>query len=369
MSEFIKGMDISTLEEVERLGAIYKDEGKEYDLLDLLGKYGVNYIRLRLWINPYDEQGRPYGAGCNDLKVTMNLARRIKEHGMKFLLDFHYSDFWTDPGKQIIPKEWKGLGVDELEQKMYEYTYSVLTQLKAEALMPDMVAVGNELSNGLLWPYGKVPEYDNIAKFIKAGVRAVRDISSDIQVMIHLDNGGNNNLYREWFDNFNSRGGDYDVIGMSYYPFWHGTLTDLEDNINDVARRYGKKIIIAEVSMGYTMADYGDREGLPVNDRQGMATKQELVEKLGYSMTEAGQCMFLSDFQNVLKNSYNKMAYGYFYWEPAWLPVKGSTWATRAGMDYIGEDRKEGNEWANQALFDYDGNALPSLKVIESFEF
>ncbi len=368
MSEFIKGMDISTLLELENLGAKFYDKRKEKDLLSILQSYGVNAVRLRLWHDPYTEDGTAYGAGTNDLPTTIALAKRALAMGMDFLLDIHYSDFWTDPGKQILPKAWKNYDVEHLEKVMYDYTRETMEALKEEDAFPTMVQVGNELSNGLLWPFGKVPEYENIARFVNAGIRGVRAVDEQIPIMIHLDNGGNNRLYREWFDNFLKNGGeDFQVIGLSYYPFWHGTLQDLEDNMNDIAVRYGKDLIVAEVSMGFTMKDYKDREGLTPAQRKGMATKPELAAKVEYDMTPQGQADFMQDIMERIAKVPEGKGKGFYYWEPAWLPVKGSGWATPDSLEYIGDKGPCGNEWANQALFDYDGNALPALNVIRDF--
>ena len=231
-----------------------------------------------------------------------------------------------------------------------------------------MVQVGNELSNGLLWPEGKVPNYDNIAKFVNAGIRGVRAIDEDVPIMIHLDNGGNNALYREWFDEFTKRGEDFQLIGLSYYPFWHGTLDMLTNNMNDIAERYGKELIIAEVSMGYTMEDYKDYEKLTDEQRKGYATKPELVAKIEYPMTVQGQYDFMEDFLNRISHIRGNKGKGFFYWEPAWIPVSGSGWATEASLKYMNDKGPCGNEWANQALFDYDGNALPTWNLIRDFK-
>ena len=238
----------------------------------------------------------------------------------------------------------------------------------------------------LLWPEGKVPNYDNIAAFVNAGIRAVRKADeerlagsingvcpqmeglSKIPVMIHLDNGGNNALYREWFDNFTKRGEDFELIGLSYYPFWHGSLQMLNDNMNDIAKRYGKDLIVAEVSMGYTMDDYKDYEKLADEERKGYATKPALVEKIEYPMTVQGQYDFMEDFLNRISHIDDGKGKGFFYWEPAWIPVPGSGWATPASLKYIQDPGPCGNEWANQALFDYEGNALPTLKLIRDFK-
>ncbi|MBR1471269.1 MAG: glycosyl hydrolase 53 family protein [Lachnospiraceae bacterium] len=369
IGQFIKGMDVSTLLEEEMCGARFYDHGKEGDLLEILKRYGVNYVRLRLWNDPYAADGTPYGAGTNDLGTTIALTKRALELDMGFLLDLHYSDFWADPGKQTIPKAWQGLSAEALKTAVYEYTEAVMERLKAEGASPTMVQVGNEITNGLLWPYGKktgeTEGFDRIAGYISAGIRGVRAANPEVPIMLHLDNGGNNAMYVEWFENYMRRGEDFDIIGFSYYPFWHGTLEQLEYNMRDMAKRYGKELIVAEVSMGFSMKDYREYEGISPDQLKGMATKPELVEKLEYPMSPKGQSAFMQDIlQRIVSVPGGK---GFFYWEPGWIPVPGCGWANEAALAYTGETGLGGNEWANQALFDYDGNALPALSVIRDF--
>ena len=366
--KFVKGMDLSTLLELERCGAKYYDNGEERDLLAIMKSYDVDTIRIRLWNDPWSETGESYGAGENDLKTSLEIAKRVTAAGFGVLLNFHYSDFWADPGKQIKPKAWADYGVKELEQAVYDYTLESMRTFLDAGVNITMVQVGNELSNGLLWPEGKVPNYDNIATFVNAGIRAVRKADAAIPVMIHLDNGGNNALYREWFDNFTKRGEDFEIIGLSYYPFWHGSLQMLNDNMNDIAERYGKDLVIAEVSMGYTMEDYKNYEKLSDEERKGYATRPALVEKIEYPMTKQGQYDFMEDFLNRISHIKGGKGKGFFYWESAWIPVPGSGWATPASLKYMNDPGPCGNEWANQALFDYDGNALPTLSLIRDFK-
>lgn len=366
--KFVKGMDLSTLLELERCGAKYYDNGEVRDLLAIMKSYDVDTIRIRLWNDPWSETGESYGAGENDLKTSLEIAKRVTAAGFGVLLNFHYSDFWADPGKQIKPKAWADYGVKELEQAVYDYTLESMQTFLDAGVNITMVQVGNELSNGLLWPEGKVPNYDNIATFVNAGIRAVRKADATIPVMIHLDNGGNNALYREWFDNFTKRGEDFEIIGLSYYPFWHGSLQMLNDNMNDIAERYGKDLVIAEVSMGYTMEDYKNYEKLSDEERKGYATRPALVEKIEYPMTKQGQYDFMEDFLNRISHIKGGKGKGFFYWEPAWIPVPGSGWATPASLKYMNDPGPCGNEWANQALFDYDGNALPTLSLIRDFK-
>lgn len=361
MNPWMIGADVSTLLEVERCGGRFYDHGEGGDPLSILRGYGVNTLRLRLWNNPRTPDGKPYGAGGCDLATVTALAQRGKALGFKWLLDFQYSDFWADPGKQTIPKAWQGLDLPGLTQAVGTYTAQTLQSLRDAGIPPDMVATGNELTAGLLWPYGRYPDFDAIAQLLNAGIKAVRTFDPAVPVMLHLDNGGCNALYREWFDGYLARGGaDFDCIGLSYYPFWHGTLSDLEANLRDIAERYQKPLILVETSSGFTMEDYQRYEQLPPEKRKGMATSPALVEKVGHPMTPEGQRAFLHDIIALLRA--NPKAAGYCWWEPCWIPVPGSEWATPEGCAYVGEKGPGGNEWANQALFDYEGNALPALE-------
>lgn len=365
--KYVKGMDLSTMWELEQLGAKYYDNQKEREILDIMRDYDVDTIRLRLWLNPYSEDGKPYGAGNNDLETTLNIAKKVTREGFSVLLNFHYSDFWTDPLKQIKPKAWADYSVSQLEKAVYEYTVSVMERFQREKIHLTMVQVGNEVTNGLLWPEGKWPNYDNIAKFLNAGIRAVREVNDEIPIMIHLDQGGNHELYVKWFDEFLKRAEEFDMIGLSYYPFWHGSLDDLKENMNDLSIRYKKDLIVAEVSTGFTLEDYKQYEKLEDCERKGYATKPDVVKNLKYPMTKEGQAQFMREILEIIAQVPEGRGKGFFYWEPAWLPVHGSGWATKESLAYMNDPGPCGNEWANQALFDYEGNRLPALEVIRDF--
>lgn len=365
--KYVKGMDLSTMWELEQLGAKYYDNKKERDLLDIMRDYDVDTIRLRLWLDPYSEDGKPYGAGNNDLETTLNIAKKVTRAGLHVLLNFHYSDFWTDPQKQIKPKAWASYNANQLEKAVYEYTVSVIERFKREKINLSMVQVGNEVTNGLLWPEGKWPNYDNIAKFLNAGIRAVRKVDNEIPIMIHLDQGGNNEVYVKWMDEFLKRAQEFDIIGLSYYPFWHGTLDALRENMNDLSIRYKKDLIVAEVSMGFTLEDYKEYENLKDHERKGYATKPAVVENLKYPMTKEGQAQFMREILEIIAQVPEGRGKGFFYWEPAWLPMPGSGWATKESLAYMKDPGPCGNEWANQALFDYEGNILPAFEVIRDF--
>lgn len=367
----IKGMDVSTLLELSELGAVYYDQIDgayvERELLDILKSYGFTSIRLRLWHHPYTPEGIPYGAGTNDLERTIQMLHMAKDKGFSVLLSIHYSDFWADPGKQRKPKAWEGMDEEALERAVYEYTVSVMEAFRRENVLPEIVQVGNELSNGLLWPEGKTPNYSAIRRFVNAGIRGVRTVSEQTEIMLHLDNGGNNALYREWFDAFMDGGEDFDYIGLSYYPFWHGSLEALSANMQDIALRYHKKLMIAEVSMGHTMEDYADHEKLSQTERKGMATKPELAAKVPFPMTAKGQCDFMQALMDCVKAVPQDKGCGFYYWEGGWIPMAGSGWATPGALAYIKENGPGGNEWANQAVFDYDGRILPVMQVIRDY--
>ena len=376
MSKFIKGMDLSTMLELEECGAKYFVDGKEMDILDIMKANDIDTIRLRIWNDPKSPAGEPYGAGNNDLDAAIEMGKRITEAGLGVLINFHYSDFWADPGKQYKPKAWEGYGVEELEKAVYDFTKDSMEKIIAAGINVTLIQVGNELSNGLLWPEGQlwdkekgeIDNYENVAKFVNAGIRACREVKAEIPIMIHLDNGGNNDLYRRWFGHYIPQAEEFEYIGLSYYPFWHGRLDQLEYNMNDIAKEFGKELIIAEVSMGFTMEDYKDYEKLSDEERKGYATRPHLIDSIDYPMTVQGQIDFTKDFLNRVANVYDNKGCGFFWWEPAWIPVHGSGWATPASLEYIHDVGPCGNEWANQALFDYEGNALPTWDVIREFK-
>ena len=368
MQTFIKGMDLSTLPEVEACGGRFTDGGAPQDAMDILARNGMNLVRVRLWNDPYTPDGEPYGAGTCDLACAMALLRRAKRLGAQKLLDFHYSDFWADPGKQRVPKAWQGMELAQMAGALHDYTFSVLTVLREANLAPELVAVGNEITNGLLWPLGGANDARAMATLLNAGIRAVREACPGAQVMLHLDAGGDNALYRRWFDAYLANGGeDFDVVGLSYYPYWHGPLSGLAENMNDLAGRYGKPMIVAETSAGFTLEDYARYENLPPERRKGMGANAQLAERSPYPMTPEGQKRFIEDVMRVIRDVPGGLGRGFIWWEPAWIPVPGSQWASDAAIAYMRERGPGGNEWANQALFDYEGRALPALGAIREF--
>ena len=364
---FTKGMDLSSLREVEACGGRFSDENGPGGAMEILRRHGMDLVRLRLWNDPYSETGEPYGAGTCDLETVSFLARRAKLLGCQWMLDIHYSDFWADPGKQIVPKAWRGLDAVGLEKAIGEYTRDVLTKLTAQGLAPDMVSVGNELTNGLLWPVGRADDMDNVARFVSTGLRAVKEVWPRAETVVHLDNGPDRGQYRAWFEAYYAAGGaDFDVIGMSYYPFWNGPMEGLTRSMADAVEHFGKDVLVVETSMGFTLEDYGAYEKLAPNERKGMAAPAKLAAGIEYPMTPQGQSDFIRDLAAAIKAVPDGRGRGFIWWEPAWIPVPGSGWATEAALRYTGEKGPGGNEWANQALFDYEGRALPALETISA---
>lgn len=364
-ADFIKGVDVSMLPELEQLGGKFYDNGQVQDPLVIFKAHGVNYIRLRVWDDPKTQDGKPYGGGDVDLNRTLQVAKRAKALGFKYLLDIHYSDFWTDPRKQMKPKAWATLPFPQLVKQVHDYTRDVLDAHRAAGVMPDMVQVGNELNSGMLWPDGKSwggdgKEFERLSALLQAGIAGVRESyqpGESVSIMLHLAEGGKNDTFRWWFDAITQQGvTDYDVIGMSYYPYWHGTMAALKANMDDVSARYHKPVIVVETAYAFTNKN-GDALG---NSYSGDTPMEN------WPVSVAGQAAFLKDLMETVAAVPNGQGLGIFYWEPDWIPVKGTTWATRAGMKYAHDEGAMGDSWENQAMFDFDGNALPSLKVFDT---
>jgi len=372
-AQFMMGADMSMLDQLERNGGKFYDQsGQPQDALRIVKDNGVNWIRLRLWHTPVNDgdviekgrtisrRGDPVGGGNNDLATTIRLAQRSKALGLKFLLDIHYSDFWADPAKQTKPAAWRKLSGAALEQEVYRYTTQVLAALKAADVFPDMIQIGNELNGGMLWPDGKtwkekpddkIGGDDGFVALMNQGIKAVRDADprrgtpEHVKVAVHLANGGDNVLYRRVFDLFTKRGVDYDVIGLSFYPYYHGPVEDLRANADDISARYGKEVLVLETAYAYTTQD-GD--GWP------NLFNADMQKSVGYKASVQGQASIVRDVIDAVAQVPGQRGLGVFYWEPDWIPVPRTGWRTG-----------EGNAWENQAMFDFKGQALPSLAVFK----
>ena len=362
----ILGIDASTyLEELEH-GARYFDGSRIIDPLEAFRANGVEYMRIRVWNDPRGPEGQPYLAGSCDLDHYLRFARFSKDKGYKLLMDLHYSDFWADPGKQIIPKAWKNYGIDAMVEAVYSFTKHCLEAAVAADVAPDMIQVGNEITNGMLWPVGRLEQpdktrgnYENFCRLVAAGTKACREVLPEAKIVLHLERSNDGAVYQEFFTEMEKTGISYDIIGASYYPYWHGTPEELFANLN-ACRRFGKELMVMELGYGFTTEAYslsGASQRLVIDaDR---AYVPGFTEK--YPVTPAGQEAFVRDFLAMARE--NGIA-GVFYWEPLWLPGEGICWASEAGQAYIHEEGKSTtNEWANQCLFDYTGQKLPAFDV------
>jgi len=244
----ILGADISFLPQLESRGMKFSDNGVPGDAIEIMKAHGFNYIRLRIFNEPANPKGYSPKQGFCDLEHTKQMAKRIKAAGMKFLLDFHYSDYWADPQQQNKPAAWVGEDFTALKKSLYDYTVNVMQQLKDQGTAPDMVQVGNEINHGIVWPEGEINNLDSLSQLIYEGVKGVRTVSPNTIIMLHIALGGQNAEAKFFLDNMYKRNVPFDVIGLSYYPKWHGTLTDLKNNMADIAKRYKQQVMVAEYS-------------------------------------------------------------------------------------------------------------------------
>lgn len=319
--DFYKGVDISFLPQYLDEGMQIRDfDGTPVEPFTLLKKYGVNAIRLRIWNKP---ENVPESKGYCNLAQTIEMARQVKNHGMRFLLDFHYSDYWADPAQQKKPKDWESLSFEELKIAVYSYTRDTLLALDAEGVLPDMVQIGNEIRSGFLFPDGELPDYEHMVELINAGIRGARSVgdSDRLQIMIHLDQGGRYFYLKEWFSKAFACGLlDFDLIGLSYYPFWHGTFTDLKDSISKLSEEFQKPILIVETAHAWRKSANGFID--------------ETQEKIaGVEATPQGQRKVLDLVMNIVASLPDHRGLGIYYWEPLCIPLPGQGgWAENMGL-------------------------------------
>ncbi|KPK81268.1 MAG: hypothetical protein AMS25_07125 [Gemmatimonas sp. SM23_52] len=337
------GGDISFLQEIEDHGGSYSDADGEKDLLLLMSEHGFNVVRLRLWHIP--------DGSYNTLDRVRDMAARIDAAGMQLFLDIHYSDWWADAGKQTKPAAWDGLAFDALVDSVYRYSYDVVASLRSQGTVPSMVQIGNEIRAGMLWPDGRVggeydtPEqWDRLVALLDAGRRGVLDAAPDHppEIVIHLDNGADNPMCRWFFDHLVERGLDFDVIGVSFYPKWHGTLEELRINLADLTGRYAKDVCVVETAYPWTLAWSDETNNI-------FGSEADLHE--GYPATIAGQSAFLRAVRDIVRNVPGDRGRGIYYWSPEWIAVEGVPSA-----------------WENATLFDFSGRALPSMEAFTGTE-
>jgi arabinogalactan endo-1,4-beta-galactosidase len=319
--EYAVGADVSFLRDVEQKGVAFKENGVVKPGLAILRDHGYGWVRLRLFNSP---QTLP-----NNLEYTIALAQDAKKRGMKFLLDYHYSDDWADPGKQYLPKAWEKLSHEQLVTAVFEYTRDTIAAFRAAGVLPDMVQIGNEVINGMMWPDGKLPgNWDNFAALTYAGINGVdagRGNGARPEIMIHIDRGGDLPATKNFFDKLNTYRIPYDVIGQSYYPWWHGSLNDLRANLEFMARTYPQDIIVVEAAYNWRPSEYKDKAA-------------------PFPETPEGQRQFLDEVNRVIMETPNGRGRGLFWWEPA---VTGSI--------------------ASRGYFDEKHNVLPVIGVFDRF--
>ncbi|MDD6051760.1 MAG: glycosyl hydrolase 53 family protein [Clostridiales bacterium] len=363
--DFALGMDVSSVLALENAGVKYYDhDGNERDLFDILQENGVNYIRVRVWNDPFDAEGQGYGGGNNDINAAVEIGKRATAHGMRLLVDFHYSDFWADPAKQMAPKAWKNKRTTAKVKLLGEYTAACLKQLRDAGVDVGMVQLGNESNNGLAGE----KSWANITKFMAEGAAAVRAIYPEARICVHFANPEKADNYYTYAAKLAEGGVDYDIFATSYYPYWHGTLENLKTVLSTIAKQYGKQVMVAETSYAYTAED-GDFFGNTIGEGGGYLKP--------YPFTQQGQVNHIAD---VIEAMNEIGGIGVFYWEGAWVPVPGGSWeanhtlwekygagwASSYASEYDPGDAGKfygGCACDNQCLFDFGGHALESLKV------
>ena len=364
--DFIMGMDASSVLSLEDSGVKYYNfEGQEQDVFQTLAESGVNYIRVRVWNDPFDKDGNGYGGGNCNIDTALAIGKRATKYGMKLLVNFHYSDFWADPAKQMVPKAWKDMDIDTKASALYDYTKESLQKLKDAGVDVGMVQVGNETNGAMCGE----KNWTNLAKLFSAGSKAVREVLPDALVALHFANPEKVTNYSDYAWRLAVNQVDYDVFASSYYPYWHGTLENLTEVLTKVHDTYNKKVMIAEVSYAYTPDD-SDFYGNTISEG-GAVTKN-------YPYTVQGQANCIRDV--IATAAKIPDCLGIFYWEGTWITVGGETWEENSALW-----EKYGSGWAssfasdydpgdagkyyggcaveNQAFFDAEGKPLQSLRI------
>ena len=401
--EMIRGVDIGSYLALKNAGVKFYDfDGNEAPLMKVLKDAGVNWIRSRIWNDPYDADNQSYGGGTNDEYNTLELAKEAKKYGMKFMLDFHYSDFWADPGKEVLPKAWFNLSSKRLEQSVYNYTRKVLSDFKKNGIDIGMVQVGNEITNGMLGivsdrdhggNYAETWDNDNkartVCRYLEAGSKAVRSTYDRATIAMHLET-PNIDKYRDIMTKLRDNGVEYDVLGTSYYPFWStkdnngnlgigaNTPTMLEAVQKLAKDEFGKRVVVLETGWTSTLDD-SDGTGNSIGTS---------ADTNAYKVGPQGQ---VDESYDMYKALVNGNGLGAFYWEPAWIPVKagwtnwqynkessnqyGTGWCSKYAIGYVpddvmywnGQPTWGGSTWDNVTLFDPNGHPLQSLMMYKGF--
>ena len=364
--DFIMGMDASSVLAEEASGVVYYNfEGEQQDVFKTLAESGINMIRVRVWNDPYDENGNGYGGGNCDIETAVEIGKRATKYGMKLLVNFHYSDFWADPSKQMVPKAWEGMTIEEKTEALYEYTADCLKQLKKAGVDVGMVQIGNE-TNGTFCGENI---WFNMQYLWQAGAKAVREVFPDALVALHFANPEKAGSYATYASKLDYYQVDYDVFASSYYPYWHGTLDNLASVLSEIAETYDKKVMVMETSYAYTDED---------TDFNGNTISSGSAVTKNYPYTVHGQARAVRDVIETVASI--PQGIGVVYWEGTWISVGqnsweenhekwekyGSGWASSYAASYDPDDAGKyygGSAVDNQALFDADGKPLESLRV------
>jgi len=365
---FYKGVDISSIISLENSGIrFYDTNGQQIDIFKMFASVGVNCIRVRIWNNPKSANGKTYGGGNNDLEVAREIGSRAASAGLPLFVDFHYSDFWADPGKQTIPKDWKNFNLDKRVSEIYRFTKGCLEWLLQNGSLISMVQIGNETTCFMCGDKNMT----NVMKMMSNGAKAVREINRDILIALHFTNPNKSDNMLWYASQLASARVDYDVYSTSYYPYWHGTTDNLKWVLGEIANKYGKKVMIAEYSYPYTEVAYTSD-----NCHYGVVDSKASGTVFRYPISVDGQIQCIRDMYSVMRNTKNGI--GAFYWEPAWIAPKarndmerrqiweqyGSSWATKTAAEYDSNADRNltgGTSWDNQAIFDQNGKVLKSI--------
>ena len=370
--DFILGMDASCVPALEAGGVKYYDhDGSQKDVYEILSENGINYIRVRVWNDPFDADGNGYGGGNCDIENAVAIGKRATQYGMRLLVDFHYSDFWADPGKQMVPKAWTNMDSNEKTEALYQYTKDCLQKLVDAGVDVGMVQIGNETNGAMCGENSsELGGWMRIMQLMSAGSRAVREVCPDALVAVHFANPEKVTNYESYGKNLEYYQVDYDVFASSYYPFWHGTLDNLAQVLSDIAETYDKKVMVAETSYAFTAKDT-DFCGNTIGDGGGIVKN--------YPFTVQGQANLVRDVIDTVVNKTTN-GIGVFYWEGTWISAGGSSYEENAALwekygsgwasSYAAEyDPEDAGKWYggcavdNQAFFDAEGKATEALKV------
>ena len=322
---FLKGADLSSLQQYEDLSVKFFDENKNQipDVINFFADKNLDCVRFRIWVNPELAQENPTKTDYCNLENTIKMAKRVKSLGMKVLIDFHYSDYWADPSQQTIPKKWKEKlsskneedAKTELQKILFNYTTEALQKFKEENIQVDFVQIGNEITNGILFPYGSIKEkgsdvqkFSDLASILKEGINATRKIFPESKIILHIDSSGDLSRSLWWFTCAQKFNLDYDIIGLSYYSLWHGTdLSKLETCVKTLSQKFDKGIFIVETAYPFTL---GWKDNL--SNLYGM--KNQLIE--GFEASPQGQKSYFEKLCSIMKRSVKNHLSAVFWWEP-----------------------------------------------------